>query len=74
MLIFGICQPNAAEKFCYKKAEQLNRDREYSVSQKSLHWRRTSMTVCGLVVRDPGCITEMYCASCEVWTEFIYVM
>jgi hypothetical protein len=30
--------------------------------------------LCGLVVRAPGCRTEMYCASCEVRTEFIYVM
>jgi hypothetical protein len=30
--------------------------------------------LCGLVVRVPGCRTEMYCASCEVRTEFIYVM
>jgi hypothetical protein len=30
--------------------------------------------VCGLVVRVPGYRTEMYCASCEVRTEFIYVM
>jgi hypothetical protein len=28
----------------------------------------------GLVVKVPGCRTEMYCASCEVRTEFIYVM
>jgi hypothetical protein len=27
-----------------------------------------------LVVRVPGYITEMYCDSCEVRTEFIYVM
>jgi hypothetical protein len=27
-----------------------------------------------LVVRVPGYTTEMYCASCEVRTEFIYVM
>jgi hypothetical protein len=27
-----------------------------------------------LVVRVPGYRTEMYCASCEVRTEFIYVM
>jgi hypothetical protein len=26
-----------------------------------------------LVVRVPGYRTEMYCASCEVQTEFIYV-
>jgi hypothetical protein len=28
----------------------------------------------GLVVRVPGYITEMYYVSCEVRTEFIYVM
>jgi hypothetical protein len=30
--------------------------------------------LCGLVVRVPGYTTKMYCASCEVRTEFIYVM
>jgi hypothetical protein len=30
--------------------------------------------LCGLVLRVPGYTTEMYCASCEVRTEFIYVM
>jgi hypothetical protein len=30
--------------------------------------------LCGAVVRVPGYITEMYCVSCEVRTEFIYVM
>jgi hypothetical protein len=30
--------------------------------------------LCGLVVRVPGCRAKMYCASCEVRTEFIYVM
>jgi hypothetical protein len=30
--------------------------------------------LCGLVVRVLGYRTEMYCASCEVRTEFIYVM
>jgi hypothetical protein len=29
--------------------------------------------LCGLVSRVPGYTTEMYCASCEVRTEFIYV-
>jgi hypothetical protein len=24
--------------------------------------------LCGLVVRVPGCVTEMYCVSCEVRT------
>jgi hypothetical protein len=30
--------------------------------------------LCGLVVRVPGYTTEMYCASCEVLSDFIYVM
>jgi hypothetical protein len=30
--------------------------------------------LCGLVVRVPGYRTEMYRVSCEVRTEFIYVM
>jgi hypothetical protein len=30
--------------------------------------------VCGLVVRVPGYKAEIYCASCEVRTECIYVM
>jgi hypothetical protein len=32
------------------------------------------LLLCGLVIRVPGYRTEMYCASCEVRTEFIYVM
>jgi hypothetical protein len=36
----------------------------------SAMWNR----LCGLVVRVPGYTTEMYCASCEVRTEFINVM
>jgi hypothetical protein len=30
--------------------------------------------LCGLVVRVPGYRTEMYCVSCEVRNELIYVM
>jgi hypothetical protein len=30
--------------------------------------------LCGLAVRVPGYKTVMYCVSCEVRTEFIYVM
>jgi hypothetical protein len=30
--------------------------------------------LCGLVVRVPGYRTEMYCDSCEVRTEFLYVI
>jgi hypothetical protein len=34
---------------------------------------RYSDRLCGLEVRAPDFITEMYCASCEVRTEFINV-
>jgi hypothetical protein len=30
--------------------------------------------LCGLVVRVPGYRTETYCVSCEVRTDFMYVM
>jgi hypothetical protein len=30
--------------------------------------------LCGLAVKVPGYTTEMHCVSCEVRTEFIYVM
>jgi hypothetical protein len=30
--------------------------------------------LCDLVVRVPGYTTEMYCVSCKVRNEFIYVM
>jgi hypothetical protein len=30
--------------------------------------------LCGLVVRVPDCRMEMYRASCEVRTEFVYIM
>jgi hypothetical protein len=30
--------------------------------------------LCGLVVRVPGYTMELYCGSCDVRTEFIYVM
>jgi hypothetical protein len=31
-------------------------------------------SLCDLVVRVPGYRTEVYCASCEVLTGFMYVM
>jgi hypothetical protein len=30
--------------------------------------------LCGLVVRVPGCGSDMYCASCEVQTELMFVI
>jgi hypothetical protein len=37
-------------------------------SCRSPWFLRISLCVCGLVVRVPGCRTEMYCVSCEVRT------
>jgi hypothetical protein len=37
-------------------------------------WLFKYVRLCGLVVRVPAYTTEMYCDSCEVQTEFIYVM
>jgi hypothetical protein len=37
MLIFGTCQPNTAEQFCYKKAQQLNNNRKYFIAKFSEH-------------------------------------
>jgi hypothetical protein len=34
---------------------------------------RLSPCLCSLLVRVPGYRTELYCVSCEVRTEFIYV-
>jgi hypothetical protein len=34
----------------------------------------SSDRLCDLVVRVPGYWTEMYCVSCEVRNEFMYVM
>jgi hypothetical protein len=36
-------------------------------------WKKVGR-LCGLVVRVPGYLTEMYCVSCEVRAKFIYVM
>jgi hypothetical protein len=33
-----------------------------------------TLTLRGLAVRFPGYRTDMYCDSCEVRTEFIYLM
>jgi hypothetical protein len=49
-------------------------------SEQSIDYRRhlspkvIADRLCGLVVRVPGYRAEMYCVSCEVRTEFIYVM
>jgi hypothetical protein len=48
-----------------------------NVNNNNVHYYkiyRAKDRLCGLVVRVPGYTTEMYCASCEVRTEFIYVM
>jgi hypothetical protein len=48
--------------------------RQYqSLTQLHIH-RVYYYCLCALAVRVTGYTTEMYCASCEVRTEFIYVM
>jgi hypothetical protein len=46
----------------------------YAYHDKSLGRSFHLILLCGLVVRVPDYIKEMYCDSCEVRTEFIYVM
>jgi hypothetical protein len=53
---------------CYRRAEGVQ------VSTSFMNWLYTGECLCGLVVRVPGYWTEMYCVSCEVRTEFIFVM
>jgi hypothetical protein len=52
--------------------------REDSYTHARAHTHFTGGTnddrLCGLVVTVPGYTTEMHCDSCEVRTEFIYVM
>jgi hypothetical protein len=48
-----------------------------SASNRNEYQKQKNVSVnrlCGLVVRVPGYTTELYCASCEVRTEFMYVM
>jgi hypothetical protein len=49
---------------------------ETKCSVRKYFWkaRENDDRLCGLVVRVLGYTTEMYCVSCEVRTEFIYVM
>jgi hypothetical protein len=49
----------------------------YVTTQTQIRFTRAlpeSDRLCGLVVRVSGYTTEMYCVSCEVRTEFMYVM
>jgi hypothetical protein len=50
------------------------RNPNYYSIKSITHNRECNRPLCGLVVRVPGYRTEMYCVSCEVRTEFIYVM
>jgi hypothetical protein len=53
----------------------LSLKQQFFVSHIGFYWPCVTMDrLCGLGVRVPGYTTEMYCASCEVRTEFIYVM
>jgi hypothetical protein len=41
--------------------------------ERNLYMYKKVDCLCGLVIGVPGYRTEMYCVSCEVRTEFIYV-
>jgi hypothetical protein len=59
----------------YRLVDVVHYSETDSISETvSNHYIRISDRLCGLVVRVPGSRTEMYCASCEVRTEFIFVM
>jgi hypothetical protein len=64
-------QPNTTELYLHEKAlhAECAGPRVFIVAYVQAYDR-----LCGLEIRVPGYITEMYCASCEVRTEFIYVM
>jgi hypothetical protein len=51
-------------------AQMLHLTESYTFLLRLLHEDR----LCSLVVRVPGYRTEMYCVSCQIRTEFIYVM
>jgi hypothetical protein len=45
-----------------------------SQSRDNMSCLGSSDRLCGLDITVPGYTTEMHCASCEVRTEFKYVM
>jgi hypothetical protein len=62
--------PTVREKTCKRGTAQ----RQFITN--SFYFERNVIDdrLCGLVVRVPAYRTEMSCVSCEVRTEFIYVM
>jgi hypothetical protein len=76
----SVCSPHCSTKlraplhFCFLlQAFSLNVAFETSYVRATA-FKHLHLLLCGLVVRFPGYTTERYCASCEVRTEFIYVM
>jgi hypothetical protein len=55
--------------YCFMQGEFGEINKNYKI-----YYRVESDRFRGLVVRVPGYRWEMYCVSCEVRTEFIYVM
>jgi hypothetical protein len=56
--------------------QSVRRDMFWAIGATSLSFGYCLLfdLLCGLVVRVRGYRTEMYCATCEVRTEFICVM
>jgi hypothetical protein len=57
------------KKTCYRSLRLIGSSLGYLTTLWQIYDR-----LCGLVVRVPGYATEMYWVSCEVRTEFIYVI
>jgi hypothetical protein len=62
----------------FRNVKLLSRDSWFLYDRISHFYFTSSLfscdRLCSIVVRVPGYWTEMYCASCEVRTEFICVM
>jgi hypothetical protein len=48
-------------------------DFQSAANQVLICYKKTVDRLCGQMVRVPGYRTQMYCVSCEVRTDFIYV-
>jgi hypothetical protein len=63
------------EELCCRGQVTILKQAQFPINEAhSIRYQFVTNRLCGLVVRVPGYRTEMYCASCEVRTEFIYVM
>jgi hypothetical protein len=72
--VWSYWSPVSISFFCGSRAGDQECRRPFALMYKISKLLVNLDRLCGLVVRVPGCTMEMYCVSCEVRTEFIYVM